>query len=1030
MILECNRLSSEEGKTSNNSQPAIFTNKLGSGIKLNSGDTISVHSSFISELGAGVETIQFNGRTITDNLGNALTNTISYINVSQTNACYLDPIPDENDFNAVKYGIPLLINASTVTETITLKDNETTMVVGYYKTRNGECCVALPRRYISASGVSNASTGKSEEWELEDSVDNGLPYSGISEVNGGVLNVDAREPGGIINDYNRSYFVEDDYIYKKGSLTISASNASSSYYKLNTDNSKHKIFINTNTTGTKLAGFITGNGTNASMNWYPYSSPSQSHYEEYLEKLTLTCPIGFSSPNAIAETITDQLRRSSEPEKTNLYEWNEVIANERQRIQVHVSTTTPTPTYKPFRSMSVSCHNASTYNSFYNACFGGIGPTSASNTRWMYNQYISSYQHIGIKRPDWYKHGQLLANSMEDFAYGTFNKFCRLLYDVNASVSPDKYNASIVITHEWTDDNLLLWKNWLETQGNYPELFTNKTNNYESITTKDNSRYLHLNINMFQGRLGGDNVDTTTLNASSQNSVPLFFDYQPEFKDELNDGGDPTRLCYGFAFKTYAPQDTKSYITFRTSGLGNMDTTGFNGCQTTLGIPYEYAYYSGNSGSGRTAGIITGVYKDNTDLIGNIGNDARRCGFDKHFNSFGNSVIGLSDGYLKKTFGNSGYYGVNTQEANHVISAGAVIDATPFAEKIILGSQEPQLEYNSLNGKFNLSQLHTPEYIGNLWNAGILSTVSACNTTENPEAQNKVYKINKRLQNTNFTSDMIPYSLNYASGMISTETASGTITLSLMNTNISPWTIFDAHSGIIIDNFGQTEVSWNKSLWKTLGFNYDQFHAPITSSNNINTRVTEVNKDIMPFGMTNADIKGGDTINYNTNLFGAPLMTSQIPLPILLGGKIHDTPPFVANRFPNAYPTIVEAQTSITLEAINLPTKMSRAYYSIRSDLLDSYTSLGSTDSGQPLKVIGIVNKQNADGDFYFQADNPLKFTITNPKTITEIRTSIHDPDGRLSNVSLDSAVIYRIDKNINSSLSVIDELIGKTNKK
>ena len=36
-------------------------------------------------------------------------------------------------------------------------------------------------------------------------------------------------------------------------------------------------------------------------------------------------------------------------------------------------------------------------------------------------------------------------------------------------------------------------------------------------------------------------------------------------------------------------------------------------------------------------------------------------------------------------------------------------------------------------------------------------------------------KINKRLQNTNFTSDMIPYSLNYASGMISTETASGSV---------------------------------------------------------------------------------------------------------------------------------------------------------------------------------------------------------------------------------------------------------------
>ncbi len=46
-LLECNRLSSEEGKTNNNTNPSLFTNKLGSGVRLNAGDSVSLHSAFI-----------------------------------------------------------------------------------------------------------------------------------------------------------------------------------------------------------------------------------------------------------------------------------------------------------------------------------------------------------------------------------------------------------------------------------------------------------------------------------------------------------------------------------------------------------------------------------------------------------------------------------------------------------------------------------------------------------------------------------------------------------------------------------------------------------------------------------------------------------------------------------------------------------------------------------------------------------------------------------------------------------------------
>ena len=41
-ILECSHASSEEGKSGNNENLAMYHNKLGTGVKLNVGDTISV----------------------------------------------------------------------------------------------------------------------------------------------------------------------------------------------------------------------------------------------------------------------------------------------------------------------------------------------------------------------------------------------------------------------------------------------------------------------------------------------------------------------------------------------------------------------------------------------------------------------------------------------------------------------------------------------------------------------------------------------------------------------------------------------------------------------------------------------------------------------------------------------------------------------------------------------------------------------------------------------------------------------------
>ncbi len=1041
-LLECNRLSSEEGKTNNNTNPSLFTNKLGSGVRLNAGDSVSLHSAFISQEGAGGDTIQFSGKTLTDNLGNPVKISLSNTKLTKTNACFTDPPNTSNVDHTIKWGDPLLIVASQESNHYTIKDNQVNIKISYYKNRNGELSVALPRRFMNELQITDGT--RHGQWDQEDSVSRGLPFTGISEANGGVLCLEGREGSAPYTGtgINQQYWVEDDYVYNKSALLIENGGHTFSYYKLKNDNSRYKIYTFGDATGMRKGGLTPSD-------WFTYDTPSEARYIPYEEIITLTAPTGFSSPESIADSLTNQLRQTGSLEEEYLYEYNNASQLHQSRLKRPVSVSTQSKTYKTFNTMSMYDHNASTYFSFYNAC---LSQTGLSDSFMFYNQYIQNYQFIGIKRPDLYDAGIELSQTMPSGAL--YNGYTRLVHDINTNAGLEsqngRFNASLVLNHEWTTPNLNAWKKFLDAQGNYPELFTNQFNNYSGITNINNSRFLHMNLNQGQNasgvdRLGGDNVyplsgfsgQLAHANASSQNSVPLFFDFTPSASNTFTDGneGDP---CYGFAYKRYLPNEDKYLITFSTTGIGltnDLDYTNSN--FTDRGIPKEYAYYSGVNSSGRTGGLITGNYQSTLTNGSYTPNNAsgRIVGFDKHFNAFGNCMCALGDGMLNTDYQHMTHFAVNTMTENIANQFTALIDTAVFSKKSYLGAQEPQVVFNASNNKFSLSQLHTPEYIGNLWNAGINSETEANNTTTNPNAQEKVFHINKRILNNNFTPDMMPYSQNNASSIISqypNNTAAQKYVISPMNRAISPWTVFDAQSGITIESMGISEDVWNRSLWGILGFSYNQFHNTQNSTFNFNTRINEINKENMAVITTNCDVNAGDTINFITNIFGANLMTSQVPLGMVFNGvpSPAQVPPFVDNRYLQSYPAITESQKSVELMATNLPTKMTRAYYTIKSSILDKYTYLGSRDSGQLLNTIGVVNKMNNVGDYFFQEDQGLQFLITNPKTITEIQTQILEPDGSSAQVNLDSCVIYKVLRNIRSTLNPVEELLQNTKSK
>eukprot|EP01043_Picozoa_sp_COSAG02_P033647 COSAG02_NODE_2306_length_9174_cov_10.715152_8_plen_266_part_00 len=87
------------------------------------------------------------------------------------------------------------------------------------------------------------------------------------------------------------------------------------------------------------------------------------------------------------------------------------------------------------------------------------------------------------------------------------------------------------------------------------------------------------------------------------------------------------------------------------------------------------------------------------------------------------------------------------------------------------------------------------------------------------------------------------------------------------------WTVFDASSGIFIEDWGVPEQHWDESLWGKLGFTYDQMH----TRGHRQDRATNTSVVMSP-ASTNADVNSTQTMGWCVNIYGAPQYLSQLPV--------------------------------------------------------------------------------------------------------------------------------------------------------
>lgn len=941
-VLDCNRQHSIQARGGNDTNPALFTNELGKGIKLKVGDKVSVQGAYISEIGAGSDTVELKG------VDTGKKRTIEY-----TKETPKHPTTLEDTYTNGSQALPLITGyqqyiVENASLTYDIKDNETYLTIQYYLNSAGDSgYVSLPRRFSSIL----ASEEDNSHYTNLDKLDQGRPYHEVHE----------------------GQFVSDDYFYYDNS----ASATNTGFYKLRNDCSRYTLMKRLGTTNLRRetiqdASFPDENIDNGFPPELDYIMGSK--YTTYKQLIKLSVNEGFNSPESLSAEITRQLKEASEP-----YDFKVRYQGTDRPVTQYYTT----ETFKPQLCGSNYTQEETSWENFtYNRNDGSIDENKRKEDSWA---YWSNFYNVYHKRPEIREAGQNLNN-----LWGS-NIHTKL--DILVG---EKSSATPILSLEYNETNLKNLSNFFKSQEAYPELFLNdNAQKIQSLMKRGSSeaRYLHMNTQYSSTRnasLGGDNIDFNA-SAYQNQSLPLFIEYQPENEGKDTGGYDYDNLSYGFA--TRYEIGGVDYIRLHTEKIGGMNAGLFKA--------------SPDPSNPATILISSGTI----------------LGYDYNYNAYGTACLMGYSGRLNYDYAQINEWGtgdINLFKQQDAHTDAESLKTSPFMRLNYVGCNNPLFEYDAENSRFFFSQLHTPELAGQEWiSAGDNGSGVSPQIDDNTQDGGAiVYKINKRINPYTYTPDMKPYvydmEVSYPYGHSSSSLIERRI--SQPNRNIYPWSIFDSQTGIFISDFGYDEDTWDNGLWGILGFTYNQFNKTVSSSNNRLSRIINSNINDLNIPTTNAEIVSSDTRNFIVNQFGAVYFTTQLPSSSTLKDK-------------DFLPAITNKAESIRLEAVNLPRKMLKPYYCIRSDIIDTPHYIGGENSNNLLPVVAICDKQYSSTDFIFSSEEDFIFTITKEKTITNITTSIHDPNQSFSRVNTDSAVIYKIQSQIVNETDIAQQLLEKLKK-
>jgi hypothetical protein len=940
-IIECNRLHSEESKSKNNENFALWQNNLQDIVHLDAGDKVSVHGAMISERGAGQSSsIEIKGESL------GFTKTFEFTTIDEKNA---------SEALATKYEI---IECNASSKTIEFKDDTLNFTTSYYITMNARNYIHLPRRWWFKEDDL-----LKEQWSKADDLDAGLS-----------LHNPFKDQFAFFDDYYQ--IIPTNFDHSQGIKNFKARN----------NNDRYTIMLRDKT-------YYSESSASGNLPELYERDPENAIYRTHKELKSFSIPAGFNSPEYVAEELTRQLQNIIEEREYTFKSPTDTTNASLPGWEVSPYRTISTETYKPFNVAYMYDYYATENLKEIKDDFGYYyNSNNASGYRW-----LSQYHCIATKRPELYEKGRLL--NFHEVTHG--NREYRGIHGTQQMNTWRRTDNEIVLIQQYNRETCELWRDFFLAQELYPEIwnaFSDPRSGYDPNDTIDNSRWIHINRhtnasqsyngdplvngNAMLGNSGYANHSWNGANASQTASALLPIVYKPEDKDIFYD--DPGKGEYTFGCLRRNKADNRLVITCTPNNGG--DSALFNMLAASSG----------------------GVVRD------------RKVGFDMHFSAPGMSYVLPYAGWMEdmnsyannSTGENKLFYGYYETQGGGAVQTGEhAIDATKYKNKLYIGADAPKFQFDGTH--FSLSDLHTGLNAGNYNIARNPYTdlePPFGSTSVDDEADRQIYLINPKEQWNDWTPARKPYRYSVRSA------SSPNPTIEILNDNLEPWIIYDSLCGIFIEDIKLTENEWTGTLWDILGFSYKQFN----SKNH--TRITRIdNNNVKDLSLitTNAEVNQGDSKVYIQNNWGAPLLSNMIGG----GGTIYNSTDFPVSM-ATFFPEIKQKTESIKITADNLPTRMIRGYYTIRSNILQETPFIGGKVNNTTMPIIGIVDKINGDGDFYFGQESSLEFTVSKPLRLASITCSLHDPDGSYARCSDQSAVLFKIQRPRAVTFNIAEELL------
>jgi hypothetical protein len=219
------------------------------------------------------------------------------------------------------------------------------------------------------------------------------------------------------------------------------------------------------------------------------------------------------------------------------------------------------------------------------------------------------------------------------------------------------------------------------------------------------------------------------------------------------------------------------------------------------------------------------------------------------------------------------------------------------------------------------------------------------------------------------------------------------------------------------DQFFDTEqeakTAWNKSLWSRLGFTYDQLgnvSKNLETNSTMGSRPQTVNANNgTPLNQTievgRKNLKNFGIITHNSFDYskivssdglgqGNPQVDSGTPLQNYVLKDYYPGVAFNTNNLGISGNIFHIMANSKPMNAANLPSlNAGKSYLLIESDIIKPNYKDVRANWGN---LLGIMSKENSTNDTIF-GTQPIDFTITEPRLLSDITLYIKNPDGTLA---------------------------------